>query len=92
MDGRSKDMLCKNSFTKVDTSVSMYKVDFEYLDGCDSAYSNKPLCLNTKSNKKGSSIFDTESYLTRPDQCSCLFSGLVLETYVQDCDIMDVTQ
>ncbi|KAF2077731.1 hypothetical protein CYY_000978 [Polysphondylium violaceum] len=92
MDGRPKDILCKNSSIKVDTSVSMYKVDFECLDGCDSAYSNKPLCLNTKSNKKGKSICDTESCLTRPDECSCLFSGLVLETYAQDCDILNVTK
>ncbi|KAF2073691.1 hypothetical protein CYY_005008 [Polysphondylium violaceum] len=91
--GRAKDILCRNSTIKIDETIDMNKADFECFDGCDSSYANKPLCLSTIVNyKAGKSVCTKESCLSRPDECSCLFSGLVLETYSQDCSVLEIDQ
>ncbi|KAF2078627.1 hypothetical protein CYY_000127 [Polysphondylium violaceum] len=79
------DMVCKNSTFKVETKVLMDNIEFECLLGCDATYPLRPLCLDN-------TVDDIEtqpacSCLTDPENCGCYFSGYVLETYQQGCNL-----
>ncbi|KAF2070182.1 hypothetical protein CYY_008497 [Polysphondylium violaceum] len=85
--GQARDILCKNSTIKIDQTISMDGVDFKCESGCNSFYSTN-LCIYTPVEYLASPttpLCTTHSCLTRPNECSCYFNGLLLETFKDNC-------